>query len=114
MLMLSGGSVILLKNSAALCSSFSFLLRLRIRMLLLHKYVVKLICCVYVDCIYKRDFMHKIRGVFFVSFRGRDHLYSLANAFEKDFHRKVSECHLSGLFLMYLFICGCAGSLLPL
>lgn len=69
--MLSGGSVILLKNSAALCSSFSFLLRLRIRMLLLHKYVVKFnmlcICRLHIQ----KDFMHKIRGVFFVSFRGR-------------------------------------------
>ena len=102
--MLSGSSVILLKSSAALCGSFSFFLRLRIRIFLLHKCVVKFnvlcICRLHIQ----KDFMRKIRGVFFVSFSGRI-TYSLANAFEKDFHRKVMNFVYQGLFfLMYLFI----------
>ena len=116
--MLSGSSVILLKSSAALCGSFSFFLRLRIRIFLLHKCVVKFnvscICRLHIQ----KDFMRKIRGVFFVSFSGRI-TYSLANAFEKDFHRKVMNFVYQGLFffnvLIYLFVavlglCCIAGS----
>lgn len=52
--MLSGGSVILLKNSAVLCSNFSFLLRLRISINLLHKYVVtfNMLCIFDNICVY--------------------------------------------------------------
>ena len=44
----------------------------------------------------------------FLSFRGRI-TYSLANAFEKDFHRKVMNVVYQGLFffnvLTYLWLC---------